>query len=187
MRYVIAAPIRGSLANKIDSYKELHQQDILELPKLPVHYTILATELFERKEDEVLKRIKAIADTQLELETKCKELDVFDNNALVLKLKKTPNMQLLHDRVCFELRPLLWHGNLEEENKKKEQRIRKYGSAYAGPNYRPHVTLFHPKEDSKKDRDHFRGDSVAIDSIGVWVKNDKWKLLSEFELRRQSH
>ncbi|MBW2964180.1 2'-5' RNA ligase family protein [Candidatus Woesearchaeota archaeon] len=162
-----------------------------------VHCTLMAGYFPESAEDVIRSELERISQVYDAFECEARGLDFYDKHSVVVRLARTPEIRMLHDKVVGEL---VQHVDRREQGIRcascwgedaREAAHRNFGNCYYGPFYSPHVTVGRSNPGGDLDyvmnmcRDLFTGRTWPAEEIYLSRKpNGKWETVASFRLRR---
>lgn len=188
MKYYVSFSIPDDLRGEIENLRR-HLRPVIKNVPQDIHGTLYHFRAKERDEKSIIGALEDIHHPSFFVEGE-RVMRVFDEGALVIKLKKTDEVDGLHRKVITEVAPYIDRDETKPLPKKyipdqERRRIyEEYGSVFCAEFYQPHLTL------CEVDESRVNGSSVTpftvlfeVEEFSLSKKVEgMWKVIKSFSL-----
>lgn len=182
MKYVVHLEPDKEYTTMLAGFQRGIKPYINKLPSLGPHCTVMS--LYSSDEQGIMDKLAGI---RLEpFRAVSGSMDMFNPDALVIRLERSPQILRLHNDVIGALSGLIdWKETPPLEGRytyNMAESFERYGRAYYGEDYNPHVTVAHVTEPllDKLDTGMFKGKGFDVKGFVLSRKEDAWKEIARF-------
>jgi len=187
MKYLVHLRPPENLTQSIVSYRSQFSQYVQEVSKNVLHLTVMVLRINPADEEKAISSLEAITTDELKIEPD--ELDLFDENTLVVKVKRTPELMTFHHNVIESLSPYINWDETPTFNGDESRRhlYQRYASAYVAQFYQPHISIAQVNPNILNDKEfnpHFFKDrDFNVQEFYLSRREaDGWKTVRSFPL-----
>jgi|GEM_PF-6400937 len=175
MDYVVYVPVEGQLAGEVDFWRRVWG---LRERALAPHCTLFYGSFSERDEWEMRESLASIV--QHSFPARLDGLALFDNDAVVSRVRPDSDLTVLHYKVAERLKVFA-----KKEVPPKDEALvpayAEFGWGYAGENWSPHVTVGYGF--LRGSESPLEGRSFRVGEIVLARRNGSWQDVARYFLR----
>lgn len=189
MKYLVHLRPSREFSDLVQSYRVMFSSHITKISKNVLHTTLMTIYMNLNDEEKVIHTLEGLTLSKFNVEME--NLDLFDENSLVARLRKNHDLTGVHIKVIDALKKYI---NREENpefhgDKNRRATYEEYGSPYYAEFYNPHLTIAHVNPEIfgyiSFNPDYFKGKGWLVSEFYLSKKeSDGWKTVRKLSLKQ---